>query len=894
MSLPVGGHGRSRAVSTAIVPQPRDDDISSLVDSLRLLACSTYASLSDALDDSTTLQQLRHKLKDDNDLHSSKGGFRRVGGHQVVLNLAENICSLYEQHGPVAETKRTLQHLGQVLGVLSASLEGHAGNQKFFRSGPVGDGWARLKVCLDRLLSNVVEGQSDDEGLEQLLGLLLAAATCEESTADLYTSLARANSGADAEEGGLSGFDTISIQNKIEAVLADGTELALPEFVVLQVHVWSKARDNLSAVTHHALPLGLTALVSGSRHNLVAAHLAGLSREILPLVFVDDLPLQQRRLWQNVSKLLYSEGASDLGEARQIFSNARSNPEAGQFLLDALKDSRRPSSVQFDLAHAGYSSVELSSLGRPFPPTDSAGYTLSIWARFDDFDQDAHTTLFGAFDSSQSCFVLIYLEKDTHHLILQTAIRGQRPSVRFKSVAFLPNKWYHIALVHKRPRTATSSKAYLFVDGEFAEQQKANYPSIPPSEKGQRLKVQGFLGTPQDLSPAQSGERCMSKWSLASAALIAEALSDDIVAVFFNLGPHYHGNFQDCLGSFQTYKASAALNLRNEMLHPGKEDNSELILAIRQKASDLIAEDRILLSISPATILDSDDRNHVDESQLVKSLSKLAAKNLMAYTRAGSNAVAVNGAIPAINDALTQESGVAMLMGEPTVAVPQPLEDAAWRLGGCAPIVLGLVAHATTTEDLALAVDILFETIRSSWRNSEVMERERGYDILAMLLRSKLTQSNDPSKPISLLPTAALDRPSLFLKLLDSILDFVGYDSHQKDQSVINNPLAYKVLLVDCNLWRCGPSAVRELYFEQFQTFAVTSVHSRFNLRRLARMRVLRRLLEALKSEPVTKTAMQSYADTFRILLPQAITAELLRSMALFITYAVNKRHVGY
>ncbi|KAI9869735.1 MAG: hypothetical protein M1823_008970, partial [Watsoniomyces obsoletus] len=126
------------------------------------------------------------------------------------------------------------------------------------------------------------------------------------------------------------------------------------------------------------------------------------------------------------------------------------------------------------------------------------------------------------------------------------------------------------------------------------------------------------------------------------------------MSVFYNLGAHYHGNYQDCLGSFQTYKASAALNLRNEMLHPGKEDHSELILAIRQKASEIIREDVIVLNISPAAVLDSDDRNSVDESQLVKSLSKLAAKNLLAYTRSGANAVAINGAVPAINDALTQ------------------------------------------------------------------------------------------------------------------------------------------------------------------------------------------------------------------------------------------------
>ena len=892
MSLSVNGPGRSRAVSTAIVPQPRDNDISGLVDVLRLIDKSSYEGLIDGLEESTVLQQLRHILKDDNDLHGSKGGFRRVGGHQVLLTLMTSLVESFVAQEPSTSTnRRLLQNLGQLFGVLTASLEGHAGNQRFFRSGPNGDGWSRLTDLAVSVATKIGEVREETAAVQSFLGLLLVAATGEETVADTYLSSTKSFTGTISTP--ISSDQLAHLQDWVGSALGQSIGLVLPEFLGILVAVWRATRGSDARLIDYALPLSLKIIVDVSRHNLVAAHLVGLSSTILPLLFGDNQSAEQRKLWKELALLLYQEGPSSLEEAGHLYANARSGTEASLFLLEAIRNSRRPPSIQFDLSNYGYSSVELTTLGKLFPPTEAAGYTLSIWARFDEFDATAHTTLFGAFDRSQSCFVLVYLEKDTHHLILQSAIRGSRPSVRFKSTAFKPGQWYHIGIVHKRPRTTSSSKAFLFVDGEFAEQQKANYPSIPPSDRGQRLKVQAFFGTPHDLSPASTGGVCSSKWSLASAHLISDALSDDLMAVFYNLGPHYHGNFQDCLGGFQTYKASAALNLRNEMLHPGKEDNSELIHAIRQKASDLIAEAGVLISISPSSVLDSDDRNHIDESQLVKSLSKLAAKNLVAYTRSGSNAVAINGAIPAINDALTQARGVGMLMGEPTVAVPQPLEDAAWRLGGCAPVGLSLVAFATTTEEVVVAVDILFETIRASWRNSDIMERERGYEILAMLLKNKLSPSADASKPVSILPTVALDRPGVYLKLLGSVLDFVGYNPHQKDHSVINNPMAYKTLLIDCNLWRCGPPPVQELYFEQFQVFASLSIHSRFNLKRLARMRVLRRLLEALKSEPVSKLAMQAYIETFRVLLPQAISAELLRSIALFITYAVNKRHQG-
>ena len=712
---------------------------------------------------------------------------------------------------------------------------------------------------------------------------------------DVYTKVAKklkADGGDSTPSEG-----TANAEAALRKEFTEKPQVVLPEFLAMIVTLWKEAPSSGSDSLALTIPLSLNVLISSSRHNLVAAHIVGVSKVILGLLFTDDISRAARGLFRDVALLLYQEGATDLKEAEQLFKLASSKAEASKFLLQAIRDSRRPPSIQFDLSSCGFSSIELGSLGRHFPPSDSAGYTLSMWARFDNFDASAHTTIFGAFDRSQSCFMLIYLEKDSHHMILQTAIRGSRPSIRFKSVAFKPDQWYHIAIVHKRPRTTSSSRAFLFIDGEFMEQQKANYPASPQPEKGQRYaRVQSFFGTPHDLAPSDSAGLSASRWSLASATLFSEALSDDLMAVFYNLGPQYHGNYQDCLGSFQTYKASAALNLRNEMLHPGKEDNSELILAIRHKASNLIQENRVLLNISPASVLDSDDRNGVDESQLIKSLSKLAAKNLAAYTRSGTNAVAINGAVPAINDALTQARGVAVLMGDPPVAVPQPLDEAAWRLGGCAAVGLGLVARSSTTEDLAVATDIVFETIRSSWRNSEVMERERGYEILAMLLKAKLTSpssGSDGNSAVPVLPTPALDRSNLFLKLLKSILDFVGYDMDSVEESVVNNPLAYKVLLVDCSLWRCGPAPTQALYFRQYQVFASESKHSRFNLRRLARMRVLRRLIEALKSEPISRSTMTMYAEAFRVMLPQAVSAELLRSLALFVTFAVNKRNIA-
>ena len=898
MGLTVKHPPRSRAVSTADVLRPEDNDIAQLVKTVDELDRSSYSALQQSLDQSTCLQQLRHFLKDDGEIHGANSGFRRAGGFQALLRLLRFLVDNYSGQSHAAATTRSfLQILSQWFSVLGAALEGHEGNQRYFRTRA--DGWNSLQCTLEQFFT-ILSCQSGDElHLEHFLGILFATATGVEMISDIYTSVARSASVGDGSM--LSEENVAFVLASVVKAFSNVSELVVPELLTVILDLWTMGINTGKIpirLLRIALPISFKELLSLSSHNIVAAHTAGAFTAILKLIFVEPLSVTERTLLKAVALLLCQEGVSSLDDAYFLFKKASISSDAASFLLDAIQISRQPPSLQFDLSQHGYASTELASIGKAFPPFDTSGYTLGLWARFDAFDPQAHTTLFGAFDRTQTCFILAYLEKDTHHLILQTAIQGSRPSVRFKSVAFQPERWYHICIVHKRPRTTSSPKALLYVDGDFVEQQKANYPSNAPNDRGQNTgKVQAFFGTPQDLSPNSAGIACSSKWSLGSAILLQDTVSDDLISVFYYLGPKYHGNFQDCLGSFQTYEASAALNIRNELLHPGKEEQSELIMAIRHKASNLIREDKILINLSPTAILDNDDRNNIDETQLVKSLSKVAAKNLAAYIRSGTNAVAVNGAVPAINDALTQARGVLLLMGNPTATVPQSLDDASWRLGGCGAVGLGLVQRARTTEEVALAVDISLETVRHSWRNSEVMERDGGYAILSMLLKEKLSvpsqNNSEAMKTGCAIPTTRLDRSGLSLRLLTSILTFTGYNAENHVKSVINNPLAYKVLVADTGLWRCGPLPVQHLYFGQFLVFADQSDHKSFNLKRLSRMRVLKRLMEALKSEPVARAIIPQYMGAIKVLLPQNLSAETLRSLALFVTFSINKRNMG-
>lgn len=829
---------RSSSPPPSLTPQRLVTELTPALDSLRAICDQQHVDLDAVLPSTEHILRLRHTLIDSDDPREAKDAFRILGGFQTLLDVVRQLAHLYVPKSQSKEHKKSLLLLFKdVLAVIAECLKGHPGNRRFFAKKVEGGGSESIEESLNILLRKLDVGDTESNDAEQLYGGVLAAALSEETVYDIFSVLGARYA---SDTGSL---ESSTIRTAVEQLLGPEETIELHEFLSLLMRTWlaHSSRYNSYTVLRLAIPAALCHLSSLSQKNLVALHATGILSLILSAIFNEDRSEQEKSLYQELAVLLSRDGVNNLDDAVILYRRAFDNPMVSHFLLNALRASKGPPCVHFDMSTYGYSSIELSTLGRPFPPLSSAGYSLSVWARFDRFDPQSHTTIFGAFDASQTCFVLAYLEKDTRHFILQTSMNGSRPSVRFKSAVFEPNRWYHICVIHRRSRATTSSRASLFVNGEFVEQLKIEYPNTPLAISSNKPpRVQAFLGTPQDLAVKLGKGMSTSRWSLASAILFEEAFSDDLIAVFYHLGPRYHGNFQDCLGSFQTYKASAALNLRNENLHPGREERSDIVTAIRQKASNLVHERSILLNISATTILDDDDDNYIDETQLVKSLSRQAAKNLHQMTKSAGNAIAINGAIPAINDALTYSHGVAILTGDPVVSVPQSLDDASWRIGGCAAVHLNMLQAATNPESTVLAVEILFEAVQDSWRNSEAMERENGYGILALLLREKLGFPQVNQSAVSRTSTVCSDnreRSVLAIDLLRLILSFVGYDFEYPNKSIITNPLAYRVLLVDLEIWRFGEPSLLQMYYSQFTTFATESQHRRFNAKRLSRMR---------------------------------------------------------
>jgi hypothetical protein len=868
-------------------------ELRTLADDLTAAAETSPRTADGLQSQSNTLRRMRQLLIDSNDQTHTKDAFRHVRGFEGLLLTLRSLSGFYRP-AALSPTDRIdfFEVIRATLDVLSDALNEHAGNRRFFAKRVEDGGWGALEQALGStgIFGGHSESRRDDAGQEQLFGCLFAFALGEEAVTRIFRDIDKKIGQAQLrqeppspESGGQpteivvssprsvysdSDIDLDPLRGQIRNIFSGNEVLQNSDIIPIILHFWQGLSGGDAPGTR-SKPLSISVLLAIleitklSAYNKAALHVTGVLSIILPLLFDNKCAPTEAGLLQELADTLIEYGINKLDDAYYLFRKAASSPEAAEYLLRGMKSSRSPPFIQFDLSLQGFSAIELPDLGRPFPPVSpGGGYTFVTWMRVDSFDTNCHTTLFGAYDDTQTCFLMAYLEKDTRCFILQTYMghaSGVVPSVRFKKAPrFEEGRWYHIAVVHRRAKAIGmgSPKASLFIDGEFTETMKAHYPSHPPvldssqesfasmSSSMSKHHILAFLGTPRNLAPRLGRNVLTSKLSVASFHLFSESLSDELIAVYHKLGPRYCGNFQDRLGSFQTYRTSAELHVYNEILHPGREERSEIVAAIRSSASHLMPESKILLSFSPNSVMDDDDRNAVDESQLIKSLSRESAKTLQKYTRAHSTPLIINAAVPSVNDALSQARGFGRLSGDPVVVVPQSLDDAIWRIGGCVAVGLKLVQASESLDAMLRAVKILLEAVGGNWRNCEAMEQRNGFAVLAEVVRQKIgfTMGGLVMRNPSSLDVTSEECEVFIEQLLREVLRFVGYDEQHPTESLIINPLAYRVLLVDLEIWRRAKSLdTQKLYYAQFVHFAKGSKHHHYNAKRFQRIRMLSR-----------------------------------------------------
>ncbi|TKX23413.1 beige/BEACH domain-containing protein [Elsinoe australis] len=854
------------------------------------------------------LNQLNRLLDNTIELESLQDHFRRLHGFQASIVLVKKHVAGLQTENESRAVQAVFHDVQQLLHLLLLAFRDHEGNRRYFARRVDGGGWASLKELIASFTSLVSTGSFHTENgwpTVPLIGSLLALTISDPQLKDLF-----------------------EIESIKDPQVPDGNAeiTQLPDFANLQTNISSAA----AIVTPEAIPilLGLPNLQrddvqSSTRLNQVVLtalqlirHWSSLSLRNRQLIaecgLAEDLTTRIAKPSTsneevNASKALLVEllsyNSGDLTVSERLFKDASTHHISRQVLEHSIARTRDPSCIHFDLSQSGHSSLEFASIPRSFPPP--TGYSLEVWARFNRFDPSSHTTIFGAFDATQTCFVLAYLERNTQQLILQTSVNLPSPSVRFKRTQFLPDTWYHICLIHRPPKAGSFGEVLLFVNGRYVERkEKCLYPQTAPSSDGEtssapfppqsehaRRPVQVFFGTPQSLAPRTDGQRTESSWSLGTAHLYDCCLNRDLVAVHYSSGPGYSGNYQDRVGQLLTYDASAALNRYNEELYGEKAEKSGIVTTIQRRGIDALHEGTNLVSVfSSATV--SIDGIFSQAIPLTAALPENAAKQLQQITRSG-NTVVINTGRPLVADALTRPAGLGILTGGAFVSIPQTLDDASWRLSGFISVQMMLIESAVTPNDLRLSLKTLFNGIKPNFRTSEAMEREHGYSLVSLLLREKLGLANHVmagSRQVrSISFSSAEERSLLMLDLLKIILPFVGIDTANPGTSLLTNPMAYRSFLTDFDTWRSGSIGSQKLYYQQFSWLLIESYNMDFNAKRLAKMRIVRKFLDCIRSDRIHVDNLQEALRALRALYEYTASKIDHRDLATFVGYCLQE-----
>ncbi|KAF8882140.1 hypothetical protein BD779DRAFT_1544178 [Infundibulicybe gibba] len=402
-----------------------------------------------------------------------------------------------------------------------------------------------------------------------------------------------------------------------------------------------------------------------------------------------------------------------------------------------------------------------------------AGFTFMIWVWIAELPPAGGYPIFSIRLSSRSLLTLSI----SHDGKLELWTSGNDDPAVFNESKIQKLRWTHICLVHY-PNRLTNQSIRLFIDGALNYTLNWNYPGSDSTSQ----TISYLIGDAE--------KAVQMRWCVASAHLLSVPLTDVLARLIHHLGPRYTGNFQDpALIKFLTYDASTSLNMYLSTAANKTSTSAELSALIKAIQDGFgIPETAIIFSLSPTNA-----------------------------TRSGRCSLIPGHVI----------SSDIKVMGDVYVVKAACMDTALWEIGG-AVVVLRLIQVAKTAHEVSRVLGILTDGLRNSWRNSEDMERLRGYDILADILREKSQLIN--------------------MTGFETLFEFLGMNFKSPEQSTVVNTVAYRAIGLDFELWSGARKEIQRSYLAHFVTLLRDSRYKKFNIRqRFAKLSLVQKLLFVLQ-----------------------------------------------
>ncbi|MCP9266082.1 WD repeat and FYVE domain-containing protein 3 [Dirofilaria immitis] len=480
---------------------------------------------------------------------------------------------------------------------------------------------------------------------------------------------------------------------------------------------------------------------------------------------------------------------------------------------------QNPSFVEFDMAPEGFACLIIPSLAplstdygighgeRIFPPLN--GLTIMMWLcieQFSDKRVDPHPirllTIYRSFNSSKTedglkqnpslvCFSM-QLSSIDHSLLICTAesetagndLEKERNVVDENLIrialgdSICVGQWTHIAVVLTRS-VLKHSQAAIYINGRLEGAYKLHYIIQNVGGGAAHLSyangIHAIIGTP----PAyRSPSRLCFK--IATFVLVEEPVAAEAVIRIYDLEPHYIGNFQE-----------------------------RICLSLSAVASKEMSASRIGSMYSKA------------DSAFIARYAGVSIHDRSTPLRVLLNTVThAPGAARSFGAVLLGYLGMRLF-------TPCPVTRLLDCVGGIS-CLFGLVAMATTSQELYASLKALTTAVKTDKITSRHLINTRSYQILAMLLEGKTELLNS--------------------HILHLILSLVGTLDTSKDTSVIPNLSVFEDMLCDLDVWKDASPDLNRLLYEHF--YELITDHNSENLNMVRRSSLPSRLLIRLFDHP--------------------------------------------
>ncbi|XP_004290636.1 PREDICTED: BEACH domain-containing protein lvsA isoform X1 [Fragaria vesca subsp. vesca] len=406
--------------------------------------------------------------------------------------------------------------------------------------------------------------------------------------------------------------------------------------------------------------------------------------------------------------------------------------------------------VEMDMSKTGHASIQVSLGERSWPP--AAGYSFVCWFQFQNLfksqvketesskagtskrrpggqNHERHILRMfsvGAANNETTSYAELYLQEDG----VLTLATSNSNSLSFSGLEFEEGRWHHLAVVHNKPNALAglfqASVAYVYLDGKLRHTGKLGYS---PSPFGIPLQV--TVGTP--VTCAKVSELT---WKVRSCYLFEEVLTSGCICFMYILGRGYRGIFQDTdLLRFVPNQACGG--------------GSMAILDSLDADSTMVSNSQKLDTANKKGDTKADGSGIVWDMERLANLSlQLAGRKLIfAFDGTCTEANRASGALHMLNLVDPMSAAASPIGGIPRfgrlhgniyLCRQCVVGDTICPVGGIT-VVLSLVEAAETRDMLHMALTLLACALHQNPQNVRDMQKCRGYHLLSLFLRPRMS-----------------------------------------------------------------------------------------------------------------------------------------------------------